>query len=546
MAVNCMITLWHISTGEQLATQEGCWAASIFETTQVKDELDIKWDPGGYQLWRNGELAFILEDTFPGVIAFSPDQTLLAAPFGSGETGLWQVSDGAFLKELDSWNGQSSCYGGITDLAFAPNGKSLAAGCDEPGHVYLWRIADGKLLWEGAPDFNPFVTRVEFSPDGLMLASIVLGGDVLVWRAADGQLLQTLSGARVLWWVSRGGSLAFSPNGDTLTVGFPNGEVLVWRTGDGTLQRRLHDIASTGESISLSADGKFLAVGAWNSLQVWQTDVGTQLPLINRQGRRVTDSHTAPVYTSGPSGAVLDVSLSPDGKLVVATFDNWPSELKQWYLSKDGLTEAGTPELEWAQIAHSPDGRMLAGAAPTGIGVRLISDWSALTAFETDSDDPTADLTFASDSQTLALVSDYGRVLLWRAGDTKPLSSFKADGAYASSIALSPTGEQVVVGLSDTAQVFRASDGALLYTLSHPALNYPANVTDVVFSFDGQIIASSTNHGQIRLWRAEDGVLLRVLDGHRRAVISLAFSHNGYFLASGSTDGTVRLWGVHP
>ena len=48
--------------------------------------------------------------------------------------------------------------------------------------------------------------------------------------------------------------------------------------------------------------------------------------------------------------------------------------------------------------------------------------------------------------------------------------------------------------------------------------------------------------GTIELWNISTGKLLHTLSGHTDAVFALAFSPNGNILASGSADGTVRLW----
>ena len=58
------------------------------------------------------------------------------------------------------------------------------------------------------------------------------------------------------------------------------------------------------------------------------------------------------------------------------------------------------------------------------------------------------------------------------------------------------------------------------------------------------LLASGTKDGQIQLWRADDGMLLRTMEGHTGFVRSVVFSPDGTILASGAKDGTARLWQV--
>ena len=67
-------------------------------------------------------------------------------------------------------------------------------------------------------------------------------------------------------------------------------------------------------------------------------------------------------------------------------------------------------------------------------------------------------------------------------------------------------------------------------------------VFSVAFSPDGTTIASGSFDNTARLWNAQTGEHLRVLDDHIDRVRSVAFSPDGSMLASGSYDGTVRLW----
>jgi hypothetical protein len=64
----------------------------------------------------------------------------------------------------------------------------------------------------------------------------------------------------------------------------------------------------------------------------------------------------------------------------------------------------------------------------------------------------------------------------------------------------------------------------------------------VQFSRDGKWIASGSFDRTIRVWRADNGQLVRVLRGHEQAVVGIAISPDSQLLASGGDDSTVRIW----
>lgn len=79
-----------------------------------------------------------------------------------------------------------------------------------------------------------------------------------------------------------------------------------------------------------------------------------------------------------------------------------------------------------------------------------------------------------------------------------------------------------------------------LYTME----GHTGNVLTVAFSPDGNLVASGSVDNTMRLWRVNQGTLLRTMQGHPFPILTLAFAPNGATLATGSTDGLIRLWRV--
>ena len=107
--------------------------------------------------------------------AFSPDGRLLAVGF-NGIVQLWDVRTTELVRSITGFERALTC------LAFAPDGKRLAAGTQD-GFVWLWDVATGRqtqLIEAGGRG----VRSVAFSPNGKQLVTVANNSPVALWDVA--------------------------------------------------------------------------------------------------------------------------------------------------------------------------------------------------------------------------------------------------------------------------------------------------------------------------------------------------------------------------
>lgn len=149
---------------------------------------------------------------------------------------------------------------------------------------------------------------------------------------------------------------------------------------------------------------------------------------------------------------------------------------------------------------------------------------------------------------------DFSHLVLWQANlrgvDLQDCDFTEADLAktlftetfgLVLSMALSPDGQLLATGTaSGEIRLWQVQEGKQLFASE----GHTDWIGAIAFSSDNHTIASGSDDQTIRLWDARTGNCLKVLTGHTNRVKSITFAPNGKILASTGKDQTIRLWNV--
>jgi WD40 repeat protein len=69
-------------------------------------------------------------------------------------------------------------------------------------------------------------------------------------------------------------------------------------------------------------------------------------------------------------------------------------------------------------------------------------------------------------------------------------------------------------------------------------------IANAVWSPDGELVATGSYDGSVKVWSASSGRLLSAIGQHRETVVAVSFHPDGDQLVSSSHDGTTRIWTV--
>jgi WD40 repeat protein/serine/threonine protein kinase len=536
------ILLWNLATGER-ATLEGPpqHRPSTFRFSRdgkrlvsihSPDDLDATKNSFSIRIWDLAtRKAVVSLDQLPWLRGgiFSPDRKQLAIC----------VSSQGLVRVLNAATGEESYHlkygdGYVMNVAFSPDGRRLFA-CGDKG-IRIWDAASHESLavWQAATSVGMDLT---FSPDGKRLALAGVEGVVYLWDTATGQVVQTFKhsgGVNVL---------AFHPDGSRLATGGRDGTVRIWGSSAGREPRSMGEASAAVEVPELSPDGKTY-LGGWtfvrgllgrsSRIQLW--DTSTAKP----RGNAIVAKHM--VGNVAWSEDSTRLYLADEGKTVTIV-DVASGEIRGSYeleLDKgsDGMpVVAFSPNEKWC--AHSaPNGTIQVCNAQTGTPFRSIKGLSAQV----------HNLEFNADGTRLASAEVTGVVKIWNVETGSEVAGTKLSGVYVHRMRFSPDTKLIAaVGYherlaSGEVRILDAESGFEILSLRGHTLN----VTDCVFSAEGQRLATASADKTIRLWDLATGQEVLKLGGYTDFVSCIRFSADGRQLIGASMQRNIRVWDASP
>jgi WD40 repeat protein len=235
-------------------------------------------------------------------LSFSADGGQLASAAGKGKVvSLWELGRKRRRSYLKGHERP------VAHVAFAPTGTLLAS-ADVVGYVQVWDAAEGRMVRDLGPVFRCHAPR--FTPDGraLILGPFSSGGELRHLDVASGSLLPEpvirVPASRHRYM---GRHVALSPAGDPLAMAGRYGDLEVWGLAP---VREGPPLPRTDKlyGLTLSPDGRLLAVAAGHAVRLWDTATGAERGTLKGHTRMVT----AVAFT--PDGRLL-ASASTDGQV---------------------------------------------------------------------------------------------------------------------------------------------------------------------------------------------------------------------------------------
>ena len=379
-------------------------------------------------------------------LAFGPDDSLAVATKGGG---IFIVSPAGERRPV-----RDATQANVRSLAWRNQSEPLLAAGDDNGKIVI--------LKNGAPpreavSASSGIQDLAWSPDGQSLAAACADGRIRIWAVAEDpdaelSLLEDLQAHK-----DSALSVAWSADGSRLASGGTDETVCVWRPSAQSGPLVTHSKGPPLHSLSVSRDGTRIAAGSEHGdIFIWNTAGNTGLAISHAGGR------------------VLCLAWHPGHERLAS--GNQSGEINIWHHSardpvrsaKPGKSAAGDDQTIW-RVRWSQDGNKLASSSHDGAVQIWEPDSDAAPRIIGKMPDYALGLAWSPDDTMLAAGSTRGEIWIWKvAGASEPVLKISGEAALGhgdsvASLAFLPGGNVLAsCGRDGTLRLWDTRSGAAL------------------------------------------------------------------------------------